>query len=91
MRGILFSTPSTRCCRTSPVELCPGARFFGPVELCPGAIEKKTISNPADIIYKTIIFLQLWGIKFKSREKEKLSWMVRELRELYVILKPAAT
>lgn len=54
------------------------------------AIEKKTISNPADIIYKTIIFLQLWSLKFKSREKEGLSWMARKLKELYVALKPAA-
>jgi hypothetical protein len=52
------------------------------------AIEKKTISNPADIIYKTIIFLQLWSLKAKAREKEGLSWMARELRELYVQLKP---
>ena len=50
------------------------------------AIEKKTISNPADIIYKPIIFLQLWSLKFKSRENEGLSWMARELRDLYMQL-----
>jgi hypothetical protein len=54
------------------------------------AIEKRLISNPADIIYKTIIFLQLWSLKAKGREKEGLSWMARELRELYVQLKPPA-
>jgi hypothetical protein len=54
------------------------------------AIEKKTIANPADIIYKIIIFLQLWSLKSKAREKEGLSWMARELRELYVQLKPVA-
>ncbi|KAK1650153.1 hypothetical protein QYE76_067958 [Lolium multiflorum] len=52
------------------------------------AIEKKVISNPADIIYKIILLLQLWSIKFKSRENEGLKWMARELRELYVQLKP---
>jgi hypothetical protein len=54
------------------------------------AIEKKVISNPADIIYKIIILLQLWSLKFKSREKEGLNWMAQELRELYVHLKPPA-
>jgi hypothetical protein len=54
------------------------------------AIEKKLISNPADILYKIIIFLQLWSLKAKAREKEGLSWMARELRELYVQLKPPA-
>jgi hypothetical protein len=54
------------------------------------AIEKKVISNPADIIYKILLLLQLWSIKFKSREKEGLNWMARELRELYVQLKPPA-
>jgi hypothetical protein len=46
------------------------------------------LNHPADLIYKIIIFLQLWSIKFKSLEKEGLSWMVRELRELYVAMKP---
>jgi hypothetical protein len=55
------------------------------------AIEKKIIANPADIVYKIIIFLQLWSLKCKSREKEGLSWMARELRELYASLRPAAT
>jgi hypothetical protein len=55
------------------------------------AIEKKVISNPADIIYKIIILLQLWSLKFKAREKEGLNWMAQELRELYVHLKPSAT
>nr|XP_051208064.1 uncharacterized protein LOC127323999 [Lolium perenne] len=54
------------------------------------AIEKKIISNPADIIYKITIFLQLWSLKAKAREKEGLSWMACELRELYVQLKPPA-
>jgi hypothetical protein len=34
--------------------------------------------------------LQLWSLKAKGREKEGLSWMARELRELYVQLKPPA-
>jgi hypothetical protein len=55
------------------------------------AIEKKVISNPADIIYKIIILLQLWSLKFKSREKEGLNWMAQELRELSVHLKPLAS
>jgi hypothetical protein len=55
------------------------------------AIEKKVISNPADIIYKIIIFLQLWSPKYKSREREGLSWMAQELRKLYVQLKPPAS
>jgi hypothetical protein len=54
------------------------------------AIKKKLISNPTDIIYKIIIFLQLWSLKAKAREKEGLSWMASELRELYVQLKPPA-
>jgi hypothetical protein len=52
------------------------------------AIEKKTIANPADIIFKIIIFLQLWSLRCKPREKEGLSWIARELRELYAALKP---
>jgi hypothetical protein len=51
-------------------------------------IERKVISHPADIIFKTIIFLQLWRPKFKDREREGLSWMERELRELYASMKP---
>jgi hypothetical protein len=51
-------------------------------------IEKKIINHPADFIYKILIFLQLWRPKFKGMEKEGLSWMERELRELYTSMKP---
>ncbi|KAK1669324.1 hypothetical protein QYE76_057483 [Lolium multiflorum] len=52
------------------------------------SIEKKVINHPADFIYKTVIFLQLWRPKFKGLEREGLCWMERELRELYVSMKP---
>jgi hypothetical protein len=51
-------------------------------------IEKKVINHPADIIYKTVIFLQLWRPKFKGLEREGLVWMESELRELYSSMKP---
>jgi hypothetical protein len=51
-------------------------------------IERKVISHPADIINKSVIFLQLWRPKFKDRERDGLSWMERELRELYASIKP---
>jgi hypothetical protein len=51
-------------------------------------IEKKVINHPADIIYKTVIFLQLWRPKFKGLERERLVWMESELRELYSSMKP---
>jgi hypothetical protein len=35
--------------------------------------------------------MELWSPKYKSREKEGLSWMAQELRELYVQLKPPAS
>jgi hypothetical protein len=46
------------------------------------------INHPADIIYKTVIFLQLWRPMFKGLEREGLVWMERELRELYASMKP---
>jgi hypothetical protein len=43
-------------------------------------IEKKVLNHPADIIYKNVIFLEFWSLKFKAMEKQNLNWMARELR-----------
>jgi hypothetical protein len=51
-------------------------------------IERKVINHPTNIIYKTVIFLQLWRPKFKGMERKGLNWMERELRELYASMKP---
>jgi hypothetical protein len=47
------------------------------------SIEKKIPNHPSDIIFKTMLFLQLWSINSKRRDQEGLCWMINELRELY--------
>ena len=47
------------------------------------AIEKKTVNHPADIIFKTMIFLQAWIPPLKSQDKEGARWLVAKLRELH--------
>ena len=54
-------------------------------------IESKTLSHPADIIYKTIIFLQLWKLNTKAQDKEGLDWMASELRAVYLSCAPSRT
>ncbi|KAK1693140.1 hypothetical protein QYE76_009837 [Lolium multiflorum] len=51
-------------------------------------IERKIINHPADVLYKIVILLQLWSTKFKGRDKEGLTWMANELRELYASMRP---
>ena len=54
-------------------------------------IESKTLSHPADIIYKTIIFLQLWKLNTKAQDKEGLDWMTSELRAVNLSCAPSRT
>jgi hypothetical protein len=51
-------------------------------------IERKIINHPADVLYKTVILLQLWSSRFKGRDKEGLAWMADQLRELYASMRP---
>jgi hypothetical protein len=46
-------------------------------------IEKKVIAHLADVIFKTMIFLQLWSINSKTRDKAGLCWMINEPRDIY--------
>jgi hypothetical protein len=47
-------------------------------------IEKKFINHPSAIIFKTMIFLQLWSINSKTRDQAGICWMINQLREIYV-------
>jgi hypothetical protein len=40
-------------------------------------IEKKMINHPANVLFKTAIFLQLWTVKAKSSNREGLLWMAK--------------
>ena len=46
-------------------------------------IESKMINSPADIIFKTAIFLQQWTLTAKQQDQEALQGMARELRRLH--------
>jgi hypothetical protein len=52
-------------------------------------IESKVIRQPADVIFKTLIFLQLWELTAKPRDKSSLKWMVRRLREFHAACVPS--
>jgi hypothetical protein len=47
------------------------------------SIESKLIRNPADIIYKTLVFLQLWTPTTSARDQPSLRWMISELKQLH--------
>jgi hypothetical protein len=51
-------------------------------------IEKKVMNHPANIIFKTCIFLQLWTVKAKAGDMEDLIWLASEPRELYASVRP---
>ena len=55
------------------------------------SIQAKLINQPADVIYKTIIFLQLWTLNAKAQDRDELERMVGELRLLHAAnKKPSA-
>jgi hypothetical protein len=54
-------------------------------------IEKKVINHPANVIFKTAIFLQLWTVKAKESDQEGLRWLENKLRELYAAVRPGHT
>ena len=47
------------------------------------AIERKTVNHSADIIYKSMIFLQTWLRPLKWQDKVGARWLVAKLRELH--------
>ena len=53
------------------------------------AIEAKVINHPADIIFKTLLFLQLWIPTLKLQDKEGARWMLGELRKTHVMCRPS--
>jgi hypothetical protein len=46
-------------------------------------MEKKILNDPANLIFKMCIFLQLWSVKAKPGDREDLRRLTSELRELY--------
>jgi hypothetical protein len=53
-------------------------------------IEKKVPNHPSDVIFKTMLFLQLWSINSKTRDQKGLCRMINELRELYSAMRPSS-
>jgi hypothetical protein len=54
-------------------------------------IEKKVINHPANVIFKTAIFIQLWSGKAKPSDRDGLRWLENKLRELYTAVRPEHT
>jgi hypothetical protein len=52
-------------------------------------IEKKVINHPANVIFKTALFLQLWSGMAKTGDREGLRWLENKLRELYAAVRPS--
>ena len=48
------------------------------------AIEKKLIRHPADILFKTLLFLQLWLLALKSKDQEGARWIIDEIGRAHV-------
>jgi hypothetical protein len=46
-------------------------------------IESKLIRQPADIIFKTIIFLQLWSPSAKPQDKASILELISRLRRTH--------
>jgi hypothetical protein len=46
-------------------------------------LESKLICQPADILFKTIIFLQLWCPSTKHQDKEGIQELIRQLRRTH--------
>ena len=53
------------------------------------SIEHKIIKHPADIIYKTLIFLQLWCLNAKPVDRSRLGELVGRLKLLYTSNRPS--
>ena len=53
------------------------------------SIERKVVKHPADIIFKTMVFLQAWLPPLRSLDKEGASWLVAKLRELHASCLPS--
>jgi hypothetical protein len=49
------------------------------------SIELKLIKHPADIIFKTLVFLQLWTPSARSRDQPSLRWLSVELKKLHAM------
>jgi hypothetical protein len=52
------------------------------------SIESKIIWHPADVIFKTLMFLQLWVPTAKAKDQASLRWLISELRKLYATIAP---
>jgi hypothetical protein len=52
------------------------------------SIESKLIKHPADIIFKTLMFLQLWTPTARSRDQPSLRWLSDELKKLHAVHSP---
>jgi hypothetical protein len=53
--------------------------------------KRKILKHPADLIFKSIIFLQLWQPLAKEGDKGALLWMENELRSLHAALRPPSS
>jgi hypothetical protein len=52
------------------------------------SIESKLIKHPADVIFKTLVFLQLWTPAAKPRDQPSLRWLSVELKKLHAVHAP---
>jgi hypothetical protein len=52
------------------------------------ARNQKFLKHPTDVIFKIVIFLQLWVPSSKPKDKERLEWMAGELKKLYASMAP---
>jgi hypothetical protein len=52
------------------------------------SIESKIIRHPSDVIYKTLVFLQLWVPTAKAKDQASLRWLICELRRIHASSAP---
>ena len=52
------------------------------------SIERRIIKHPADVIYKTLIFLQLWCLNAKDKDRPRLEALVGKLKLFYTNNRP---
>jgi hypothetical protein len=53
------------------------------------SIESRLIRNPSDMIFKTLVFLQLWTPTTRSKNQPSLKWLNGELKKLHAENSPS--
>ena len=54
-------------------------------------IEKRVVKHPADIIFKSMLFMQGWLPLLKPQDREGATWLVGKLKEIHASCLPMRT